>query len=76
MASFEEGLDRVMFVVGALEHERPFLGPLYRFMTLHPATLFDAFRPMWVHPPLSVGADPEAVTLPLWDILRHRRLLS
>ena len=25
-----------MFVVGALEHERPFLGPLYKFMTMHP----------------------------------------
>ena len=25
-----------MFVVGALELERPFLGPLYRFMSLHP----------------------------------------
>ena len=24
-----------MFVVGALELERPFLGPLYRFMSLH-----------------------------------------
>ena len=36
MASFEEGLGRIMFVVGALEHERPFLGPLYRFLTIHP----------------------------------------
>ena len=26
---------RVMFVSGALEYERPFLGPLYRFMSLH-----------------------------------------
>ena len=25
MAAFEEGLGRIMFVVGALEHERPFL---------------------------------------------------
>ena len=24
-----------MFVAGALEYERPFLGPLYRFMSLH-----------------------------------------
>ena len=36
MASFEEGLGRIMFVVGAPELERPFLGPLYRFMSLHP----------------------------------------
>ena len=36
MTNFEEGLGRVMFVVGALEYERPFLGPLYRFLMLHP----------------------------------------
>ena len=36
MAAFEEGLGRIMFVVGALEHERPFLGPLYKFLTMHP----------------------------------------
>ena len=26
----------MMYVVGALEYERPFLGPLYRFLILHP----------------------------------------
>ena len=36
MASFEEGLGRIMFVAGALEHERPFLGPLFRFIGMHP----------------------------------------
>ena len=36
MASFEEGLGRVMYVVSALEYERPFLAPLYRCMTMHP----------------------------------------
>ena len=36
MASFEEGLGRVMYVAGALEHERPFLAPLYKYMTIHP----------------------------------------
>ena len=36
MSRFEEGLGRIMYVVGALELERPFLGPLYRFMSLHP----------------------------------------
>ena len=36
MGRFEEGLGRIMFVVGTLELERPFLGPLYRFMSLHP----------------------------------------
>ena len=36
MASFEEGLGRIMFVAGALEHARPFLAPLYKFLTMHP----------------------------------------
>ena len=36
MGSFEEGLGRIMFVAGALEHERPFLAPLYKFLTMHP----------------------------------------
>ena len=35
-ASFEEGLGSVMYVVSALEYERPFLAPQYRFMTMHP----------------------------------------
>ena len=35
-ASFEEGLGRVMYVAGALEHERPFLSPLDSFLSLHP----------------------------------------
>ena len=36
MASFEEGLGRIMFVAGALEDERPFQAPLYKFLTVHP----------------------------------------
>ena len=36
MAKFEEGLGRIMYVTGALEHERPFMAPLYKFMTIHP----------------------------------------
>ena len=36
MGSFEEGLGRIMFVAGALEHERPFLAPLHKFLTMHP----------------------------------------
>ena len=36
MARFEEGLGRIMYFVEALELERPFLGPLYKFMTIHP----------------------------------------
>ena len=36
IGKFEEGLGRVMYVVGALEFERPFLGPLYKFMSIHP----------------------------------------
>ena len=35
MSAFEGGLGRVMYVAGALEFERPFLSPLYRFITLH-----------------------------------------
>ena len=33
MARFEEGVGRIMYVVGALELERPFLGPLYWYMS-------------------------------------------
>ena len=36
MAAVEEGLGRIMFVAGAPEHERPFLGSLYKFLTMHP----------------------------------------
>ena len=36
MASLKEGLGSIMFVADALEHERPFLGPLYRFISMHP----------------------------------------
>ena len=36
MAKFEEGMERITYVVGALELERPFFGLLYRFMTIHP----------------------------------------
>ena len=45
MVRFEEGLGRIMFVVGALELERPFLGPLYRFMSLHPWSSVRSFPP-------------------------------
>ena len=36
MSRFEEGLGRIMFVAGALEYEKPCMGPLYRFLSLHP----------------------------------------
>ena len=45
MASFEEGLGRVMYVAGALEYERPFLGPLYKFMSPHPRDSVRAVPP-------------------------------
>ena len=35
MTNFEEGLGRVMYVVGALQNERPFPAPLYKFVALH-----------------------------------------
>ena len=36
MGTFEEGLGRIMFVAGALEHETTILAPLYKFLTMHP----------------------------------------
>ena len=36
MDKFEEGLGRIMYVAGALEYERPFLAPLYKFLNVHP----------------------------------------
>ena len=36
MTKFEESLGRIMYVAGALDYERPFLRPLYRFLALHP----------------------------------------
>ena len=36
MHSFEDGLGRITHVARALEHERPFLAPLYRFLAVQP----------------------------------------
>ena len=36
MATFEEGLGRIMFVARALERERHLLALLYKFLTMHP----------------------------------------
>ena len=36
MDNFEEGLGRIMYIAGALEYERPFLAPLYKFPNVHP----------------------------------------
>ena len=36
MSNLEEGLGRIMYVAGALEFEKPFLAPLYKFLNLHP----------------------------------------
>ena len=38
LASFDEGLGRMTYVAGALEIERLFLEPLYRFFSPHPCT--------------------------------------
>ena len=43
--SRHEGLGRVMYVVGALEYEKPFLGPLCRFLALHPRGSMRLQRP-------------------------------
>ena len=45
MASFEERLGRIMFVTDALEHERPFLAPLHKFLTKHPRNAVRRFFP-------------------------------
>ena len=47
MAKFEEGLGRVMFVTGALEHERPFVAPLYKFMISHPRHMCRSSSGSW-----------------------------
>ena len=36
MNKFEEGFGRVVYVAGALEFERLFVGPHYKFLTIHP----------------------------------------
>ena len=48
VTKFEEGLGRIMYVAGALDYERPFLGPLYRFLALHSGTQSDACRASWL----------------------------
>ena len=64
MASFEEGLGRIMFVAGALEHERPFLGPLYKFLTMHPSGFHtESTIIRRVHSPLLVLRDPQEPSL-------------
>ena len=45
VASSEEGLGRVMYVAGPLEHQNPFLGPLHKFMSLHPQDSVRAVPP-------------------------------
>ena len=56
LGRFEEGLGRIMFVAGALELERPFLGPLYKFMVLHPR------ESMRLHPRESMRRVPSFVS--------------
>ena len=58
MGSFEEGLGRVMFVAGALEYERPFPGPVYKFLALHPRDSVRAVPICVVLPELPRGSDP------------------
>ncbi len=36
VSDFRDGLGRLSFAVGALEHERPFLSPLFAFISRHP----------------------------------------
>ena len=36
MTKFEEGVERVMYVLGALDYERPSLATLCKFLTIHP----------------------------------------
>ena len=36
ITAFEQGFGRVIYVLGAMEYERPFLAPLYIFLSLRP----------------------------------------
>ena len=66
MASFEEGQGRIMFVAGALEHERPFLGPSLK-VHQHTSKGIDLKNTSVceIHPPLSCKSDYEPETLPM-----------
>ena len=57
IASFEEGFGRVMFVAGALEHERPFLCPLYRFISIHPRNVTQKVPPYVTFIPRYLSAE-------------------
>ena len=77
MAAFEEGLGRIMCVVGALEHERPFLRPLFKFMTMHPRNAVRRiFAICGFHIALLGGADPDATTLGVWHVLFNGQLCA
>ena len=45
MHSFGERLGRTTYVAGALEHVRPFLAPMYRFLTMHPRSSVRVISP-------------------------------
>ena len=76
MAAFEEGLGSIMFVVGALEHDRPFLGPLYKLNDAAPSKCCETYSTLcWVHITLSFGADPGTEILLMRHVLCYRRLL-
>ena len=47
MGTFEEGFGQIMFVAGALEHERPFLAPLISFLQCIPGAPFAVYRLTW-----------------------------
>ena len=56
-ASFEQGLGRLMYVAGALEYERPFLSPLYSFLSLSALpSLRETFPAVPCSPSLTVSA--------------------
>ena len=77
MSRFEEGLGRIMFVAGALEYEKPFLGPLYRFLSLHPrGSIRRSPGLCYVHfeSILLVRSHIPGISLPLCNDKYHARL--
>ena len=77
LASFEEGLGRVMYVVSALEYKQPFLAPLYRFATMHPRSTTRRMRACMRFILNSIAKEvSETRHTPCDSVLRTRRCSS
>ena len=73
MSWYEEGLGRIMFVPGALEYEKPFLGPL-----LHESSWRDQTCPALhiIHPAQSISTDRSLPSFSLCIFSRIHRCCS